>query len=47
MQSQSFDRLTLKSIILGMVLGLLIVGSSYGYLYYQNDQAINFNEIHG
>lgn len=40
------QRLTLRSIILGIVLGLLIVGSSYGYLYYKNEQAIKFNELH-
>lgn len=38
---------TFRSIILGVVLGLAIVGSGYGYLYYKNDQAIKFNEMHG
>lgn len=40
------QRFTLRSIILGIMLGLLIVGSGYGYLYYKNQQAIKFNELH-
>jgi hypothetical protein len=41
------QRFTFRSIILGIVLGLLIVGSGYGYLYHKNDQAIKFNEMYG
>ena len=41
------QRFTLRSIVIGVVLGLLITGSSYSYLYYKNEQAIKFAEMYG